>query len=376
MDIFRAFRGSSSNGEHRRAGEEVHGGAAYGAGGTVGRASVPSVAGREAGGDAARGAGEGPGIIAGEIEAYRCWNLVNGYLVSFNGMVWVPGEPAKGLGVDIGNSSGIYSFLHLDDAIKEYGNATDTVIIGRIKLWGTIVEHGKGFRAEYAKVLELVDYRLRYAVGPHPEILDRVRQRYLAPTSSDPLIVAMAGKDEKLADLERKHKIDCAGYKFDCKRHGDFLMVTLTRGAALEAKAVNLMQSRTIHVIAGAQPSMDGKLRMQYDGFHAERDDYPRKRMISSVESGAGYLLPNQVVSTTMPIMMSTAVMPGTFFPVAGGGASFAPPERSLGHIDGYPAGALDDFVSFEGSGVKLFVPAGLGDGVMASVLQELGRGG
>lgn len=132
--------------------------------------------------DAYTGAGERARIILGEVEAYRAWGLAGDFLVSFNGAVWPPDVPMDGSGIDIDNATGIYAFAKLSVA-KEYAQAYlrngAACAIGRVLMWGEVVVHETGYRAEYARPVEIIavfntkttatDIERRYRLEENPQ---------------------------------------------------------------------------------------------------------------------------------------------------------------------------------------------------------------
>lgn len=105
------------------------------------------------------------GIRAGEITAWRCWRLEQRlYLRSaIMDTVWAPGEVMTGVLADgYGNAgvhgwktqSGVLSY-GLSFAVDSAYRAGCPVVIGRIHLWGEVVEHERGYRGEYAKIISL-----------------------------------------------------------------------------------------------------------------------------------------------------------------------------------------------------------------------------
>lgn len=367
------------NGKHRRTDARDRRDSPVGtnsadAGADSAAASVPSVASPREG--PMPRAGEGPRTIAGEIEAYRCWQVVGDYVLSFNNTLWTPGETMKGLGLTFDNTSGVYSFARLADAIREYGSSGGMVVVGKVKLWGTIIEHRNGYRAEYAKVSEFIQfgtgtthYENNDAAQRH---LDRLNALYVHGTAhDDPLSVAMANKDQKLDDLRTKHVADCASFHFRCERHGDFLRIYVTRGSEKIDRCINLMRSLTIHVIDGAMPDLSGQLSLTRSGrLVFPGDDYPRTKIIETAPEPEYPLL--QPGACTSTVVMSS-------FVVAGGGfhhVHYHDPDPQVGYVAACPTAARDDIVHFEGARTQLFVPAELGQQVMATILSELDRNG
>lgn len=99
---------------------------------------------------------EDAGIRAGEIEAVRVWILKNGYLWSmFANHVWSPGAVECGKPDE---GTGIHAFKTVGQAMANYGTyGCDDfpLIIGSVLLWGTVIEHEKGYRAEFSSIKSL-----------------------------------------------------------------------------------------------------------------------------------------------------------------------------------------------------------------------------
>lgn len=111
------------------------------------------------------------GVKVGEIEAWRAWR-VNGESLQSLAMdnFWNPGAPMEGNPDDA--PQGVYAFKtkeRLQDEVsfacqedpailaiaRKAGSEWINAAYGRVALWGRIVEHDHGYRAEYAKVLSL-----------------------------------------------------------------------------------------------------------------------------------------------------------------------------------------------------------------------------
>jgi hypothetical protein len=82
--------------------------------------------------------------------------------------VWHPDEPASG---DV-TTHGIYSFRNVIRSKEEYyysvGSAS--LLFGRVKIWGEVVEHEAGYRSQFGKIVSL-DYG-------DPELLEKFRRIY------------------------------------------------------------------------------------------------------------------------------------------------------------------------------------------------------
>ena len=144
---------------------------------------------------------EDAGIRAGEIIAYRAWSVLNGKLRSLaaefdwepNGiprwhkwivssktqMDWPPVPYKSPNGVDR-EMAGFHAFKSMRDVEFEYPpcDTDDAVVYGQVKLWGTVYEHQYGYRAEYAKVHTLMEYRSLRRYHDVHEILKSLREAY------------------------------------------------------------------------------------------------------------------------------------------------------------------------------------------------------
>lgn len=122
------------------------------------------------------------GIRVGEITGWRTWRILADYLVSaVVGNHWMPDEPMAGDIVEYG----VHAFKRQTDAFNEYalrGGTKEPTVIGQVALWGEIVEHENGYRAEFGK-----------------------------PVSLDIIYPSARGNDRLLADLRKRYKIseDC-----------------------------------------------------------------------------------------------------------------------------------------------------------------------
>jgi hypothetical protein len=119
------------------------------------------------------------GIHVGEIIAYRAWRVVDRtwlwrgddrlHSVLITDYVWYPDEPASG---DI-RAHGIYSFRDVIRSSEDYGydpGTKGTLLFGKVKIWGEIVEHEAGYRSQFGKIVSL-DYG-------DPELLEKFRKIY------------------------------------------------------------------------------------------------------------------------------------------------------------------------------------------------------
>lgn len=144
-------------------------------------------------------------IVAGEIIGYRCWRIESGLLRSvYQTDVWLPNQVLEGRELGDWDHRGIHAWK--DSSSKEYhdyirsylnsepdkftrlmlfshgGEMPETkpaMLTGTVFLWGDIVEHERGYRAEYARVRSLDWlYPDETMMGREQETLDGLRQKY------------------------------------------------------------------------------------------------------------------------------------------------------------------------------------------------------
>jgi len=127
---------------------------------------------------------EDAGIRTGEITGYRAWILHDGLLHSvFWYYIWHPKVVGHAIVNDQG--SGFYAFKTPEKAISEYQFYTmeaDGVIFGEVLLWGKVIEHERGYRAEYASI-KCLTYHSAFRIKNRfkfwkPSTLDKVRELY------------------------------------------------------------------------------------------------------------------------------------------------------------------------------------------------------
>lgn len=161
-------------------------------------------------------------LVAGPILGWRCWRLIETpgrvLLAALNnGAVYPPGEPMSGAGVGPGTGAGVYAYKTRERAtehLMSWSGATvqaavirpsvntvaattafggfagpETFVFGQVALWGRVIEHEDGYRAEWG-----YPYRLQVraespapcappmpgfpVVPPLPSLADRLRDTY------------------------------------------------------------------------------------------------------------------------------------------------------------------------------------------------------
>jgi hypothetical protein len=119
----------------------------------------------------------------GELIGHRAWKVEGGNLLrSFSaGSAWFPGQPmqdkvGKNQEIDDHNSSGVWAFKDPYDLAHQFWSEIDSGgVFGTVWMWGTVIEHERGYRAQYAAIRSLD----RAAKGIDLEVL---RAAYLPKT--------------------------------------------------------------------------------------------------------------------------------------------------------------------------------------------------
>lgn len=143
------------------------------------------------------------GIVAGEIIGYRCWRIEKGLLRSvYQSDAWIPGQVLEGRELGDWDSRGIHAWKdpaskQYHDYIRSYLNRGDNspfifggfedrlrskrpvMVTGTVFLWGDVVEHERGWRAEFARVRSLDWlYPDETMMGREEEALNELRSKY------------------------------------------------------------------------------------------------------------------------------------------------------------------------------------------------------
>lgn len=128
---------------------------------------------------------ERAGIAAGEIVGWRSWYVRGGFLTSvYMDSVWSPDEPMHARQkVGDYDQSGIHAWKRQTEAFGTYinvngNNMPGIGIVGRVQLWGEVVEHEQGYRAEYGKALSLDYIFCRGNRRSKDRQLKELRERY------------------------------------------------------------------------------------------------------------------------------------------------------------------------------------------------------
>lgn len=127
------------------------------------------------------------------LTAYRGFELDDGFLESVSfGVQWPLDEPLHAVceaGCDCCDDSnphhtapnpdcvcGIYAYKSIEAMKVYYGMSVG--VIARVELWGQVMPHEHGYRAEYARVVELFTWG-----GSRKNTIEWIASRYEVPTS-------------------------------------------------------------------------------------------------------------------------------------------------------------------------------------------------
>lgn len=124
---------------------------------------------------------EDAGIRAGEIVAYRCWRLISNRLISLVApTIWNPGVTIEGGDVlTQEKQTGVHAFRERDWCYVEAMNCAilkSPIVIGTVALWGEVMEHDFGYRAQYGKIVSIDDiaWCADYRPFPHKELVAKL----------------------------------------------------------------------------------------------------------------------------------------------------------------------------------------------------------
>lgn len=97
----------------------------------------------------------------GELIGYRAWLVIANrlYSISMVGNEWAPGRVMSdkynaGLEIADHNYVGIWAFSNPFDLESQFVSEPP-IVFGTVWMWGTVIEHERGYRAQYAAVRSL-----------------------------------------------------------------------------------------------------------------------------------------------------------------------------------------------------------------------------
>lgn len=104
----------------------------------------------------------------GEVTGWRCWRIpVRPLLCSvhMHKHVWMPGaveECDAGPDLDDHSAHGFHAWKDQRQAVNYAVECGPPIVIGTVKLWGTVLCHERGYRAQFAKIVSLDTLTARY----------------------------------------------------------------------------------------------------------------------------------------------------------------------------------------------------------------------
>lgn len=126
------------------------------------------------------------GMRPGEIIAYRCWPIRRGFLWSTAAeRAWAPNEPMEAEDGHLEKGLGVYAFKSMSRVVQDFGMMTECAF-GTVELWGEVVEHEVGYRAQYARIRS-IDFVIPYEDARKEKEKERLRKLYNVenPDASD-----------------------------------------------------------------------------------------------------------------------------------------------------------------------------------------------
>ncbi|WP_066281910.1 hypothetical protein [Blastomonas sp. CCH1-A6] len=193
------------------------------------------------------------------------------------------------------------------------------------------------------------------------------------------------GNEALFAEFEAELDRQRAGFSFSFKRHGDFLSIAITRAGNQDtalakaetrwASTINLSRVRSISFREGRAPDMNGSFSWLVQSVEFSDEDgkpcswgstseYPTR----APRRGKHVVMPHgfPAVPASRPFLHEEddRVVSRSGFLRSGGGCSHLSMD--------FPRGSEDDAIHFNGLGMTLFAPFGLGAGMHQALLAEL----
>lgn len=95
-------------------------------------------------------------LVPGEIVAWRVWRIQGRPLTLYSmahDFVW---KPKTVIGGDVLGGYGVHAYKDVYGPVNDgYVAPGKDYVVGSVALWGEVIEHEGGYRAQYAKILSL-----------------------------------------------------------------------------------------------------------------------------------------------------------------------------------------------------------------------------
>lgn len=170
---------------------------------------------------------------------------------------------------------------------------------------------------------------------------------------------------------EDEHRRQVSGYKFECRRYGDFLTLFMERpvkdwretefSQRKMSTSVNIAATREIRLTAGHAPDFNGVVGYRINGCYI--------------------ILPDGTRKEDEPVRAEYATADGTHRQLIAldekrDGESHWGYRSGREHTNhctmNFPRPAADDSIRFEGIGATVYAPFGLGQAVYDAILKEI----
>jgi hypothetical protein len=117
----------------------------------------------------------------GEVVGWRCWLspalpvLTSCYVTNY---IWMPRAVEEAKHVEDYNQLGFHAWRDERQALGYAIGLGPVVIVGRVKLWGDVIHHEKGFRAQFAKIESLDTLITYHAEASERRSMGTLRRHY------------------------------------------------------------------------------------------------------------------------------------------------------------------------------------------------------
>lgn len=214
------------------------------------------------------------------------------------------------------------------------------------------------------------------AADEHAEIV-----AYLEAAAKSQTAEALAAQDGLLEGFQAQHDADVAGFKFECRRWGDFLALMVERQGSKEMQALHI-GAGSVSLLLGNVPDRGGTITFSYSTERTDGGDGYTSCWVDGYgfqlkwPEGAKFVVkpnvPHRSYGYSCIEMKSEKDGPQMLYM----GQPYQVSNVVRGHS--IPTGARpasDDILHFEKTGANLRVPASLGQTVYGAILAELEKG-
>lgn len=192
------------------------------------------------------------------------------------------------------------------------------------------------------------------------------------------------GKSDLFRKLEENHERDKKGYRLECRQWGNFLALTVAREANQDAPysdspgkhyvgSINLGLLQAVRLIEGHAPDLAGEVT--YSAHMGYVDGDYNKRELKVQPSHSAYCMEwRRMIDIADPKERNVGGGGGIYYAMTGGDYYGEHTPQPKLRTPNFPRMAQDDQIVFEGTGVTLHAPAGMGKAVYLKILKATGR--